>query len=409
MKIKISPIIKVNQNVNSFFIGTLKLSELIKCATVFTRERSYDKKRYNSFKEDEIRQIIGDKKILEEEIDFGTQRRRSEIKLKKIGKYIQEQDGFFPNSFIVSIDPIKEPEDSDEDSLNKLKFDEIIKVKENSIEFDSEKVQIKIIDGQHRFYGFKYIDEQLLKKISKNFECILTIFINLPNSEQADLFAIVNSTQTPVNKSILIDLKSLSYKKYRKLHVSNAIAKWFNEKVDKKRNLTLWRERIKMLGIGKGLVSQGMFVETISRLISNDLGSRKGILFDLYEKKEYDKIYFLLKDYFSAWEIVFPEEWGNEEFLLCKTVGFVAMIKLFEIFYIDHKNNYEYKFMDFVLDKLNLFKKNETYNNKFFTKFGSSLGEANKIKDEILKVIYNNKDLSNIRKQLRSEKIKIHD
>jgi len=409
MKIKISPIIKIEQNGKIFYIGKLKLSELIKCATVFTRNKSYDIEKYNAFKS--INEIIENKDLSKEEADFGTQRRTNEDRLKEIGDYIQNKNGFFPNGLIVSIDPIKKDDSKQkEDSFENIKFDDVISVSDDSIEFDNANARIKIIDGQHRFYGFNYLSENKIKEESyQNFEFILSIFINLPYSEQADLFATINSTQKQVNKSILTDLKSLSIEKYRKLHVSNAIAKWFNEREDKTKRLGLWKGRINMLGIGEGIISQGMFVEAISRLISNDKETRGGIFLSLYSNKEYDKIYIILKKYFSAYEISFKSEWGNKNYLLCKTVGFIAIMKVFEYLYVDYSETKSGSFEEFLLMKLNLFKKSKLYNPNFFTRknFGSSLSEANKMSNHLLTKMYSTDNIARLRKLIKEQKTKL--
>lgn len=407
MKIKIDPVIKVNQNGNMFYIGRLKLAELIKCTDIFTRTKSYDKSTYNAF--NAIDEIIGNNSLAEDEAAFGTQRRQNENRLKQIAHYIEKDNGFFPNSLIVSLDPIIKIKES-EGSFDSIAFDDIIKIENNSIEFDNTKVKMKLIDGQHRFYGFKYIqDQNVLKKISENFELILTIFINLPYSEQADLFATINSTQKPVNKSILTDLKALRYDKYKKLHFSNALAKWFNERSNVKRSLNLWKGKINMLGVGNGIISQGMFVETLSRLISNDKDTRKGILYNFFKNKEYDKVYFVLKEYFSAYEVSFKTEWGSKKHILCKTIGFIAIIKIFELLYVEYGELKIGTFENFVYNKISIFKKSSKYSKVFFTnkKFGSSLSESNKMRDTILDSFYSKTEIVRLRKLLRSYKSKI--
>ncbi len=411
MKIKITPLLKVHQNKNEFYIGKIKLKDLVKSATVFVRERAYDEKKYDAY--EKLSEIIENEPLAKEEAALGTQRRTYTNKLQSIADYIENKNGILPNSLIVSIDPIINGKDSnpEEAEFEDIVLEELIEIDEEKgiLEFDPEKVQIKIIDGQHRFYGLNYIkNKHLLNEIMDNFECILTIFINLPYSEQADLFATINSTQKPVNKSILTDLKSLNIKKYKKIHVCNAIAKWFNEKEDKKRGLGSWKDKIKMLGTGKGLISQGMFVETISRLISNDKENREGVIHDFYIRKEYENIYFLLRDYFSAYESVFNSEWGNGEHILCKTVGFVAMIKIFEILYMDFKGKKEKSFYDFTSQKLQEFKESSVYTNNFFKKeFGSSLGEANKIRDRIVEELYSQEEVASLKTDLRKSKHKI--
>ncbi|MDD5178550.1 MAG: DGQHR domain-containing protein [Candidatus Nanoarchaeia archaeon] len=395
---------KVEQNGNSFYIGKMKLGDLRKCATIFTRERSYDEKDYDALKK--VSEIIENKNLIEKESKFGTQRRESMPRLKEIGEYIEKKGGFFPNNLIVSIDPIRNSSDLEEEYSQGE--ESLVTIKETYIEFDTHETQIKIIDGQHRFSGFRYIDDpKLLERLNSNFEFILTIFINIPYSDQADLFATINSTQKPVNKSILTDLKALSLK-YKKLHVCNAITKWFNEKKDL--SIKLWTHQINMLGIGEGIISQGMFVETISRLLTNDKDTHAGVLYNYYNKKQYDLIYGILKELFSAFERRFNLEWGNKNYLLCKTAGFIAIIKLFEYFYIDFiSTRSKGTFESFVMDKIEIFKKNKIYDKEFFTKknFGSSLSDSNKMKKLILSSIYSEEEILTLNRKIKEAKFKI--
>ena len=406
MKIKISPIIKVKQSGNEFYIGKLKCSFLRECAISFIRDRPYDKKRYDALAESDIDKIIENRNISNEEANFGTQRRQNIDRLKEIGKFIEEANGFFPNSILVSIDPMESKDPKEIETLIKIDEDQ------KYIEFESDEVQLKIIDGQHRFFGFGYISKENLHKIADNFEFVLTMFINLPYSDQADIFATINSTQKSVNKSILSDLKSLDFEKYRRIHVSNAITKWFNEKEDKEHGLNVWKNKIKMLGIGEGIISQGTFVTVISRLITSDTEKKKGLLYNYYIKKEYEQIYLLLKDHFSAFEETFKTEWVNSDYILCKSIGFTAIVYLFEVFYIDYKDlkrdNPNLQFREHVLDLLRKFK-NKSYNGSFFTKksYGSIMSDANKMKVDILKSIYGDPFYTVFVRKVKAEKNRI--
>ena len=56
-----------------------------------------------------------------------------------------------------------------------------------------------IIDGQHRLAGFTDLN-------SRDFELIVSIFIDLPVEDQAMLFATINLKQTKVSPSLVYDL-----------------------------------------------------------------------------------------------------------------------------------------------------------------------------------------------------------
>jgi DNA phosphorothioation-associated DGQHR protein 1 len=58
-----------------------------------------------------------------------------------------------------------------------------------------------IIDGQHRLFAFRFADSSRL-----SVELICSIFVDLPKPFQAQLFATINSTQKPVDKSLTYEL-----------------------------------------------------------------------------------------------------------------------------------------------------------------------------------------------------------
>jgi DNA phosphorothioation-associated DGQHR protein 1 len=65
----------------------------------------------------------------------------------------------------------------------------------------SSKKLAAIIDGQHRLFAFKFSAASRLDA-----QLICSIFVDLPKPFQAQLFATINSTQKPVDKSLTYEL-----------------------------------------------------------------------------------------------------------------------------------------------------------------------------------------------------------
>ncbi len=124
------------------------------------------------------------------------QRMLRNAKLKEIGRFIDEQDGYFPNSIIVNFSrPIKW------DKMEHYENDVSI----GTISLPQYYGSAWIIDGQHRLYGAaKAKKEDMLVPV--------LAFDNLETLEQANLFKEINEKQTSVPRNLLWDLYSDIYR-----------------------------------------------------------------------------------------------------------------------------------------------------------------------------------------------------
>lgn len=120
----------------------------------------------------------------------GGQRLIDPDRIKEIKDYVEGQDTAFPNSIILSAN-------YDEDGFNcqdvnlRWRF-------ENGKLIVPQKIKLaSIIDGQHRLYGFKNANSK-----SQQIELLCSVYLDLPNPLQAQLFATINSTQRKVDKSL---------------------------------------------------------------------------------------------------------------------------------------------------------------------------------------------------------------
>jgi len=132
----------------------------------------------------------------------GSQRQLRETRLRDIGRYISTDEAAFPNSIILAANY------SDEDGL--AVEDENVKWRISAKADDDDCLELiiptgrrlaPIIDGQHRLFGFTEAKPFRLKM-----PVLCSVFLDLPRPYQAYLFATINSTQKPVDRSQTYEL-----------------------------------------------------------------------------------------------------------------------------------------------------------------------------------------------------------
>ncbi|WP_113486450.1 DGQHR domain-containing protein [Rhizobium cremeum] len=122
------------------------------------------------------------------------QRMISSSRIKEIGSFI-EKGGFFPTNILVNFsdaprfDLISNSENTDAN----LKF--------GWITLPSKYRSAWIIDGQHRLYGFSYLDDEYLDQ-----SLFVLAFEKMAVQKEADLFITINHRQKSVPKSLLVSL-----------------------------------------------------------------------------------------------------------------------------------------------------------------------------------------------------------
>jgi DNA phosphorothioation-associated DGQHR protein 1 len=145
----------------------------------------------------------------------GTQRLVQPKRLQVIADYINRADAAFPNSIILAANFRKSDgliEDDDEPETDELEeIQSELAHKSWTIEEQTDgccKLHIPtgeklaaIIDGQHRLFAFAQARPARL-----DMDLLCSVFIDLPKPIQAQLFATINSTQKPVDKSQTYEL-----------------------------------------------------------------------------------------------------------------------------------------------------------------------------------------------------------
>lgn len=225
--------------------------------------------------------------------ETGIQRPFKESKSKEIAEFIDSENYTLPNNIIINLSS-----QYSEISNRKLM---IKRVKNTAF----------IIDGQHRIKAFQYTRK-------KEFELPISAFIDLSLSEIAEIFVKINYYQKPVNKSLVYDLLSISkdiFPKYTIYLEAHEITKVLDETIG-----SPWFGLIKMLGIGKGIITQATFITALEE--NNILN---------YVLKDFDtkqKI-IILSNYFEAIKELLPDQWGHKDSIISKSVGLHALTKVF--------------------------------------------------------------------------------
>ncbi|MER8662971.1 DGQHR domain-containing protein [Mesorhizobium sp. M1148] len=313
------PVIGVRQPIGMFFIGKAEAKEVLQ-ACAFDFRRIVDRGGYKDF--------------------LGIQRELKVNRLRKIGEYIATRDAAFPTGIVLSADSRTVEFEGDENNPTALIFSEYVDPEQPDFRIEYGDI-FSIIDGQHRLKAFDYTNYQGV------FELNISIFVDVDDATEAEIFSTVNLAQTKVNNSLVYDLFSLAS--------SRSAEKTCHEIVV---NLDSLQEspffnRIKRLGSA----TEGRFGETLSQAtvvrgmlpyITNDTlrdrdvgkrigfwdpidgkSERKRIFYEFFRTKQDAKILRVVLNYFEAIEQRWPEAWkstgtGN---MINRTNGYNAFIR----------------------------------------------------------------------------------
>jgi DGQHR domain-containing protein len=316
--------ISVTQPIGTFYLTSIKASILLSIADILSRDMT-------------------------EEGQQRVQREYNEKRGKEIASYTCEHNATFPTSIILAAYPDCVRVD---EMVGKLSLGRLL---DNSNNKNSEEIWEplkkdalfkigEIIDGQHRLLGMKRAIEELECDGLQDFELPVALMLDLDQSDKAYIFSTINHNQRSVSSSLIMDLFGLQEGRspQKTCHeIAQAFYNWPDGPFER---------GLKMLGkkTSSGeMLSQGSFAKYVLPLISRTPNEDAKILgnykvgklapdtrcplrqFFIDEKD--NAIGSILNEYFSAVRDKFEEEWKvkPEEYLLRKTVGFSALIKIF--------------------------------------------------------------------------------
>lgn len=283
------------------------------------------------------------KKLAEESLEY-YQRRIDNNRLKEIQKYIisailDEKNNIslatlFPSSMIIAM-PLEKEIDTSKEQID--------------IDFNGN---VFIVDGQHRLMAMLLLYKTLLDpntiktdrvnymiKYLEDYKFNCTILVNFDLWEQGQVFINVNFKQKPVNKSLYYEVFGSEYRegepndKRNQIYMAHCLVKDLN-----KQKISPFYNKIKMLGTGKGYISQAFFVESLLPFFKvKGIWWKNPIDYNISES-EYNEYLTELLSYFSTIHELFYEYWPKPEddkgTIICKTTGVGAFLRLLQ--YIHH-------------------------------------------------------------------------
>lgn len=290
------------------------------------------------------------KMLAEESLEY-YQRRIDNERLKDIQKFIirsisDEQNNvslatLFPTSMIIAMPLEEEDLHVEGDEIN-------IELKGN----------VFIVDGQHRLMAMlllykTLLDENTIKtdrvnymiKYLEDYKFNCTILVNFDLWEQGQVFINVNFKQKPVNKSLYYEVFGSEYRedsqddKRNQIYMAHCLVKELNEQKN-----SPFRNKIKMLGTGKGYISQAFFVESLLPFFRLKGIWWKNPIGYTVSEDEYEGYLTELLSYFYAISGLFQKYWPAEDddkgTIICKTTGVGAWLRLLQYIHKVSKDNF---------------------------------------------------------------------
>jgi len=184
------------------------------------------------------------------------------------------------------------------------------------------KGKFLVIDGQHRLAALQfYMNERPNEASSIHVPCV--IFDGKTEDFATEMFVIINSTPTRINKSHLVDL-------YEKVSWASPDKKFAARIVDLlyKESDSPLRYRINRLGgrskQEKWILQAELFNE-INRWVSADWKriERAGV-----DAKQTDRFYGVIRDFFKAAEDAWGDAWGDSTYFVTSSVTIKAMMRV---------------------------------------------------------------------------------
>jgi DGQHR domain-containing protein len=203
----------------------------------------------------------------------------------------------------------------------KLGFEPVGKF-ENVGDLQQPRGKFLVIDGQHRLAALQFYSHERPKDAATiHVPCV--IFDGRAEDFATEMFVIINSTPTRINKSHLVDL-------YEKVSWASPDKKFSARVVDLlyKQGDSPLRYRINRLGgrsqQEKWILQAELFNE-IHRWVSADW---KRIERSGTDGRHAERFYAQVRDFFKAAEQVWGDAWGDPEYFVTSSVTLKAMIRV---------------------------------------------------------------------------------
>ncbi|MCC7483509.1 MAG: DGQHR domain-containing protein [Burkholderiales bacterium] len=179
-----------------------------------------------------------------------------------------------------------------------------------------------IIDGQHRLAALHfYVREHPAE--GRNIQVPCVIFDGRSEDFAAEMFVIINSTPTRINKSHLVDLyERVSWADPDRRFAARMVEDLYGE------DDSPLRYRINRLG-GRSLqdkwILQAELFNELHRWVSGDW---KRIRQATNTYREEERYYGMIRDFFKAAQRVWGDAWGHDGYMVTKPVTLKAMVRV---------------------------------------------------------------------------------
>lgn len=262
------PYLEVNQNKESIYLTKIPVSILSKLVNFHFRISKSDDKIDADKYIKKLEKIGIESKAVEE----GIQRRTDLKRIKDISTFATEAEGIiFPTPIVLSLNIFEGENESIEDYYV---------LGEHEI-FFKDNIEFTIIDGQHRLAGL--VDSYNSNKI-QDIEMPVTLILGADISVASKMFIDINGNQRKVNRSVIYDLlENIDSEELEYISKFSRAVKGLNNK-----GTSPLYNRIKILGTGKGTVSQAFMTDYLidcfakeTNLSSQDIYSNTFIYFKI--------------------------------------------------------------------------------------------------------------------------------
>ncbi len=263
--------------------------------------------------------------VLSEEKREPYQRFLDEKRAVEICRYIEQPNSLLPNSIILAVNV-----DFDEADVIQADGDKSLRIC-----LPRNTSSAVILDGQHRVAALRYMETD----IRNEYQLLVAFLVGIPFYQQAELFAVINGKQKPVNRSIIYDLfgyAPLVGDKDQQLYEGFMAVARFCSRVTRILNRvpeSPWQHKIKMRGPGdEGIISQAAVVEYLSALIEPKKLTRRvkvlPLLYNFFKDSDPAGCAALLILYLRAIQTALRDYWQNPKSLLWKNNGVAVIFRV---------------------------------------------------------------------------------
>jgi len=175
-------VFRVNQPIGEYYVALIpaKLLLLLSYSRMLTLLKSTEDGEYNW---------------------KGAQRPINRSRTRAIGRFIDTIEAVFPSSIILAANYSEEGDIINDEAVRwRVEIEEGATV--GKLIIPTRQRIASVIDGQHRLFGFTFAS----KMDRQSMPIICSVFLDLPNPFQAQIFATINHNQKPVNKSLSYQL-----------------------------------------------------------------------------------------------------------------------------------------------------------------------------------------------------------